>query len=492
MSKKQEHLTDAQADGLLSLLRTHAVGMQVQAGPWSRTAGALLDLVLQAKCEQAAATALPIMPAPSLWFTRMEVEALCVSAPSASVKAKAIRWIRGLPGNAQYAPGESSAWSSAAEEFFAQIQTLVAPAVAELTQYLAHDLGEGFDFVYIDGKHFASAGMSELADELFAERGRLSGESAPRFGARLKAVPAAVRAFIGQYRNPRTWPNATWSTLRRAYRATLSFAKVQATEIRAELKRALRPAVKVRVLKDYGIALTASKQHGGSTVLMPIRNAASSETLGASIEATSDGFAVAVYGEAAVDGHAALRVVRWKVAGLQDRLAAEQLVKRIEGAMVAAAGGGSPSIWPKAIAFAVIAVVAVGLLSANPSKREAPAAQAAAGQGAVGDANAALAALFGAPANATPVNGEEIPADVMAAVLAGAGMDPEAAAQLQAGATDDPWVAEAMASARQVAQQTIYQQGAVGTPAPDPSLKEFGLGNSIAGCDPALSFKVSE
>lgn len=504
MSKTQDFLTDAHIEALLSTLRRHINGLQVQVGPWSRTAGALLELVLQEKSTRAERGPLLATPAPSSWFSREAVEHLCVSGATPSIQADALRWVRGLPVNAHYDPQGNAHWSGAAEAWFSQIQTIIQPAVSELYEtYDAH----GVKFVYVDWKdptltaELTEAGWNGevlVTEQRMNELNQIMREWAePKKGSRWSAVKRTTLATIGgltaklaMLRHPRKWG----ALVRAGGVKVLGFSLMQLREIRAELTRAMRPVAKVRVLRDYGVAMTKAGRYGGGTILVPIRNASTAETLGVAVEEQRDGFGVSVYSAAAVEGRTSLRVERWKIDGVTDRVAAEQLKQRIERAMVQSAGGAGGSVWPKALAAAAVVVVAVGLLSSRAPKPQGGehVASEQAGQQSVEQANAGLAALFGAPANAMPVNGEAIPAEIMAEVLAGAGLDPAAAAELQAAGGNDPWVAQAMASAKQVAQETIFQQGAVGTPPPDPSLKQFGLGNTIAGCDPALSFKVSE
>lgn len=489
MSKVLVRLTDAQEEKLLDKLRCLAAGMQVQPGVWSRTASALLDLVLQARSEEAAkGPRMHFELQPEMWFTAWEIKSLCSSGPSPDVQQRALRWVRGLPGNASYDPEANPAWSSQAEAYFEQITVILSPAVAELRALmLSFEASEqerspnvaveiDSSFIYIDGK----------GDRNWRSRTWFGGLTVNRISWGAAKAWAGLRGHT----HPRTWVK----TLRVTAGAVWRLAVHQLREIRAELTRAMRPVAKVRVLRDYGVAMTKAARYGGGTILVPIRNASTAETLGVAVEEQRDGFGVSVYSAAAVEGRTSLRVERWKIDGVTDRLAAEQLKQRIERAMVQSAGGAGGSVWPKALAAAAVVVVAVGLLSNRAPKPEGgeQVASAQAEQQSMEEANAALAALFGAPANAMPVNGEAIPAEIMAEVLAGAGLDPAAAAELQAAGGNDPWVAQAMASAKQVAQETIFQQGAVGTPPPDPSLKQFGLGNTIAGCDPALSFKVSE
>jgi len=426
-------------------------------------------------------------------------------------------WARSLPGNGSWSPGLPM--SESASMWIGQLEPLMRPLLDDLrvagqAKHGSSPPGESAP-AFGDvaghsggpaGAHFDFRDSGDLDDIMVSLREE--SEKAAHLVARQSSGKSWLARCAG-YASKARWSKCVMflrsvnreSIVRRSggiARSLASFLTAQVAEIRDELRRAFRPGVRVKVLPNFGIALFANKALGGGVAMLPIQMASATETLGASVVVDSAGrHGVMVFSDGVSSATAsATRYCRWRLFGLASAADAADLASRIESAMVESVGGGRRTVrWP----WAAAALGALAFCMFLVSGKDGAAGDTASVAGSGAAAPSALNALF--PPNPTgsvnPVGVNGLPPGVtdemLAEVLAGAGISHSAAGSSGgAGGSPDPWVHQTLAEARSVAQETIYSNGVVGTPPKDPSLKSYGLGQTAAGCDPALAFKVGE
>lgn len=244
---------------------------------------------------------------------------------------------------------------------------------------------------------------------------------------------------------------------------TWQWLKYQVREIGRELKRAIRPPVRVRPQGKHALAISARQEFGGRVVLLPL-----------------GGRGLVAVDRVAADGGVHKVVIRagdtpggdtWSVGAFPDLDTAMEAVAIIRKPLTGSAWG--KWVWRVLLLWLALILLRTWFNGPNPDAAAAAAGIDPARAAAPGPATAtsALMGLFGD--RATPG---------LAALAAGA--EPGAGYESLA----DEIYEEAMAKAK----ASAYEQGPPQSPVPDVGLKGFGLsgGASGAGCDPKLAFKV--
>lgn len=264
--------------------------------------------------------------------------------------------------------------------------------------------------------------------------------------------------------------------LRWARRQALPWTLTQLREMRREIQRAARPPVKVRTHGRNVLAISTRPEFGGGLLLVPLNG---SGIVGASWSRPNNSrsdaevrFGVDVWADTP-NGREI-----WPVGEFPDKETAEQACDLIRKPLTG-------STWGKWVVrvlvlwFLVILLRAWFAQPAVASGAVAAAPGAGATAAAVDPSAAALMGLFG---NGGGESAGNVP-PALAAALAGDGATPAS------GSLADEIYNEAMAKAK----VSMHEQGPPQSPAPDTGLKGFGLsgGQTGAGCDPKLAFKVS-
>ncbi|MGX9960596.1 hypothetical protein ACW0US_17760 [Xanthomonas euvesicatoria] len=241
----------------------------------------------------------------------------------------------------------------------------------------------------------------------------------------------------------------------------------QGREIRSELDRAFRPPVKVSMIDGHTLGIEKGARYGGGFVAVPLPSASSVDVISVQVEERGATHSVVVLREATRGGRTLSDRV-WSFDRLEERSTAEHIMGSIVKTYTRGKRPASRRAWLGAAAAAGLVVFVVTALPSNNAKAraEAPSEPSAVG------AMAGLSPTFDA-------NGG-LPPELMAQILAGAG---SAAPAL------DQHIKQASA---QAFADGMHAGGPPQIPAEASGDASFGLGKTIAGCDPELAFKVRE
>ena len=245
---------------------------------------------------------------------------------------------------------------------------------------------------------------------------------------------------------------------------------LQVREIKREISAAVRPPVKMRRHGNNSLAIRTTAAGGAEgVVVLPL---AGRGVVGVCCSETTLAYrniAEYPYGvEAYSDGPDGRQV--WNIAAFKHQRDAQECATRIGKAL--AGGGGAASMLRWAIGVVVLVMV-LSLLRPGGATASQPGAPAASVPG------------------ATPAPVAALMRDAFGASPASAGMAPAAAYGPSAiGATGSALADEIYAASMAAAQAARYNGPPTG-PAPVTGAADFGLGNSVQGCDPALQFTVA-
>ncbi|MGZ1522172.1 hypothetical protein [Xanthomonas citri] len=348
----------------------------------------------------------------------------------------------------------------AAQAFVRALKNIEQRAGGVLIESHEHNLREEGEFSEMDG---ALVDLMTLAETDGAFEQRV--QTAP---GRLDRLAAGLHKGIARLRSFRV--------LRPAF-AMLSWSARQVVEIRGEIRRAVRAPVRVRLMEGNALGLQVADSYGGGFVVVPMPAAGSADVL--AVESGRHGFShtVSIYRQS----NRQMQVLReraWSI-DLADASTAKHVMDGIVSAYTRGRSGGKTG---RRLAFATAAVIAV-LATVGFFRTGQPSAPVAEAQAASPD----LALNGLAAASFDPAGG--LPPELMAQIMAGA--------QQAAGGVGAPGAGQGLsdsisAQSSDAFQSQMHAEGPPQVPVEDPSMVSFGLGRTIAGCDPSLKFKVAE
>jgi len=322
---------------------------------------------------------------------------------------------------------------------------------------------------------------------LLDELGRLVGEHAGRTNEASAAPdcsgpPAYVSGRVGRTRKWNAWFRKTGGVAAVASRfkalkpvgALLRWTGSQCAEILGELRRATRPPVKVRWMEGNALGIQLSAHHGGGFVVVPMPNGNMADVMSVERGRSGHSHTVNIFRQYSRGGQL-LRDRAWSI-HLKDAATADFVMANLVGAYTRGRSGSHPwrNMMLAAVAVVVVAVVAIASVhKPGQSASPVPVAQASTHD----PMSAALAA--------TSFNAEGgLPPELMAQILAGA-QEAQADTQNKVGIASD--IEHESAS---MFQSRMHAGGPPQVPEEDVDMNSFGLGRTIAGCDPSLKFKV--
>lgn len=254
--------------------------------------------------------------------------------------------------------------------------------------------------------------------------------------------------------------------------AGLQWLRLQGAEIRGELQRATRPPVKVRWMEGNALGIQLSAQHGGGFVVVPMASGAMADVMSVESGRSGHSHTVNIFRQYSRSGQL-LRDRAWSI-DLKDASTARYVMDSLVAAYTR---GRSGSRALRNIMLAAVALVAiVGAVTASrPGQSASP----------VPEAQASAQDPMAAALAATSFNAEGgLPPELMAQILAGA-------QQAQAGTQNTGGVASDIEhESASMFQSRMHAGGPPQVPEEDVDMNSFGLGRTIAGCDPSLKFKV--
>lgn len=246
----------------------------------------------------------------------------------------------------------------------------------------------------------------------------------------------------------------------------------QAAEIRGELQRATRPPVKVRWMEGNALGIQLSAQHGGGFVVVPMASGAMADVMSVESGRSGHSHTVNIFRQYSRGGQL-LRDRAWSI-DLKDASTARFVMASLVAAYTRGRSGSRALRNMMLAAVALVAIVAA-VTASRPGQSASP----------VPDAQASAQDPMAAALAATSFNAEGgLPPELMAQILAGA-------QQAQAGTESTGGVASDIEhESASMFQSRMHAGGPPQVPEEDVDMNSFGLGRTIAGCDPSLKFKV--
>ncbi|MEX3556886.1 MAG: hypothetical protein VB135_00175 [Burkholderia sp.] len=254
--------------------------------------------------------------------------------------------------------------------------------------------------------------------------------------------------------------------------AGLQWLRLQAAEIRGELQRATRPPVKVRWMEGNALGIQLSAQHGGGFVVVPMASGAMADVMSVESGRSGHSHTVNIFRQYSRSGQL-LRDRAWSI-DLKDASTARFVMASLVAAYTRGRSG-SHALRNMMLGAVALVAIAAAVTATRPGQSASPVPEAQAS--APDPMTAALAA--------TSFNAEGgLPPELMAQILAGA-------QQAQAGTQNAGGVASDIEhESASMFQSRMHAGGPPQVPEEDVDMNSFGLGRTIAGCDPSLKFKV--
>lgn len=254
--------------------------------------------------------------------------------------------------------------------------------------------------------------------------------------------------------------------------ALRGWTATQFREMLGEIQRFVEPPVKVSSMDGNALGIKMSPVYGGHFVVVPMASGAMADVMYVERGRRDQLHTVTIYRQLSRGGQL-LRERAWSVS-VEDVSTARFVMASVVAAYTRGRGG-SRAMRNMILAAVAMVAIAAAVAASRPGEPASP----------VPEAQASSQDPMTAALAATSFNAEGgLPPELMAQILAGA-------QQAQAGTQNAGGVASDIEhESASMFQSRMHAGGPPQVPEEDVDMNSFGLGRTIAGCDPSLKFKV--